>query len=101
MSHTINNSNPQHTAYVRVTIVNYAAGGEAVPTSEVLPGDLSTIDSVMFGTVPPGQNSLNTPLFPVLIAGKIALFQFVGGSPVEIPPTTNLNAVVPCLVHLT
>lgn len=101
MSHTINNSNPQHTAYVRVTIVDYATGGEAVSTSEILPGDLSTVDSVMFGTVPPGQNSLNAPLFPILIAGKIALFRFVSGAPVEIPPTTGLNAVVPCLVHLS
>lgn len=101
MSHSIANNNPSHIAYVRVTIINYTTGGETVLSSEVLPGDLSTIDSVIFGTVPPGQNSLGVPLFPVLLGGKVALFQFTAGVPGEIPTTANLNAVVPCLVHLS
>lgn len=84
---------------VRVTIVNYVVGGETVTPSEI--DNASTIDGVILGNVPPGQNSLGVPLFPILNAGKIMLFRFVSGVPTEIAATTALNAVVTALVHVS
>src|SRR5579859_2379660 len=83
---------------VKLTIVNYSTGGEAVTPAEL---GATTTDGVVLGQVPANQNSLAVPLFPVLSSGKIVLFQFVSGSPVEIPPTTNLNAVLSAMVHLS
>lgn len=80
---------------VSATIVNYVAGGEQLTALEISAGP---IRSVLFGTVPAAQNSLGVPLFPLLVGGKITLFRFVSGSPVEIPPTVALNAVVTALV---
>ena len=82
-----------------LTIVNYVAGGEVVPPSE-LP-QTNAVDALIMGTVPPSQNSLGVALFPLLSGGKIMLFRFVSGAPVEISSTTALNAVIPCLVHVS
>lgn len=98
MSHTLSQNAPDILAFVKLTIVNYVAGGEAVNPSEVSMSGV--IDGVIFGTVPAGQNSLAVPLFPLLNAGKVMLFRFVSGAPVEIPPTTALNAIIPCIVKI-
>lgn len=99
MSHTIN----KQAGFVEIfplqlTIANYAVGGEAVTAAEL--GCLG-VNGVILGQVPPGQNSLAVPLFPILSGGKIMLFRFVSGAPVEIAATTALNAVVTAIVFVT
>lgn len=84
--------------FVTLTVTNYTVGGEAVSAADA---NCAAVDGVFFGTIPPSKNSLGVALFPLLNAGKIQLFQFVSGSPVEIPTTNALNAVVPCLVHVS
>lgn len=101
MSHTLTQLNENQVQYVKLVIQNYATGGEAVAISELGTDGALGVDGVMLATVPAGQNSLAVPLFPVLSAGKIVLFQFVGGTPTEIPPTTALNANVFGIVHVT
>lgn len=97
MSHTTAIAPECLLRFVTLTIVNYTAGGEAVSAADA---NAQAVDGVLFGTVPAGKNSLGVALFPLLNGGKIQLFQFVGGSPVEIPTTAALNAVVPALVHV-
>lgn len=80
---------------VLLTIQNYATGGEPVSASEV---SAQSVRGVVMGTVPPTANSLAVPLLPILDGGKIKLFQFSGGSFVEIPPTTALNAQVSAVI---
>lgn len=94
MSHTIA-YNVAGLSPLTLTIVNYTTGGEAVTLAEL---GMQAVMGVMFATVSPGQNSLGVPLFPILIGGAVKLFQFVSGSPVEIPTTSALNAVVMCLI---
>lgn len=97
MSHTLTQPGDS-LRFALLNIINYAVGGEQVLPSEV---GAVTVDAVILGTVPPGSNSLNVPLFPILSGGKIMLFRFVAGAPVEIPATTALNAAVPCLIHIS
>lgn len=99
MSHTTTfstNNNAGALIPVQLVIQNYTLGGEPVSLADV-PG-ASSVAGVILGSVPPGQNSLGVPLFPILDAGKIRLFQFTGGSPVEIPTTAALNATVTAIV---
>jgi hypothetical protein len=56
------------------------------------------LDGLIFGTVPPNQNSLAVPLVPILSSGKIMLYRFVSGVPTEIPTTNALNAVISALI---
>jgi hypothetical protein len=99
MSHTIAPYTSQELRFVLLTIVNYATGGEAVAATEI-PG-VTGVDALVMGDVPANQNSLGVPLFPILVSGKIQLFRFTAGAPVEIAPTTGLNAVLPAIVHVT
>jgi hypothetical protein len=80
-----------------LTIINYVVGGESVTLAELAGLALS---GCIFGTVPPGSNSLGVPLFPLLSGGKILLFRFTAGAPVEIAATTALNAVIPFLAFV-
>lgn len=84
----------------RLTIIDYALGGETVLPSEIHP-NATGVDAVWFATIPASQNSLGVPLFPLLNAGKVMLFRFTSGSPVEIAATTGLNATVSALVHIS
>lgn len=88
-------SQTQQIHMLQSTIVNYAQGGEAYTVSEL---NITTLLGVLLGQVSPVQNSLGVPLFPVLVGGAIKLFQFVSGSPVEIPTTSALNAVITALL---
>jgi|SRR5579859_4454889 len=98
MSHTVAPANGDTLRFALLTIVNYAVGGELVSAADV---GVSGVDAVIMGSVPASKNSLGVPLFPILDTGKIRLFQFVSGAPVEIAATTALNAVIPCLVHVS
>lgn len=98
MSHTLTGNAPDMLLFRRLTIIDYATGGEAVSASEVVGSAI--IDGVIFGTVPAGQNSLGVPLFPLLGGGKVMLFRFTAGAPVEIAPTVGLNAAIPCIVKI-
>jgi hypothetical protein len=97
LSHSLQLLSSDSWQSAQLTIINYVVGGESVLPSEL---DASTIDGVIFAEVPPGQNSLNALLFPVLNAGKIMLFRFVAGVPTEIPATSALNAIITALVHV-
>ena len=97
MSHTLQIFGPAFLLPCSLTIINYAVGGELVSPSEV--ASPSGVNMVLLGTCPPTQNSLGVPLFPVLSAGKIMLFRFTSGSPVEIGATTSLNAVIPVMIQ--
>lgn len=101
MSHTLA-SNPILNTFpllpVKLTIIDYATGGEVVTPDEL---GVTTISGVIFGTVPAGQNSLGGPLFPLLNAGKVMLFRFTSGSPVEIAATVGLNASITALVFVS
>lgn len=97
MSHSLSFKGPAIPIFGSLTIIDYTAGGEAVAASE-LPST-NTIDGVILGTVPAGQNSLASTLFPILSGGKILLFRFVSGSPVEIPTTVALNANIFFIAH--
>ncbi len=102
MSHTLvldSKLNAFPLRLVKVTIVDYAVGGETITPSEI--DNSATIDGVILGSVPPTQNSLGVPLFPILSGGKVMLFRFVSGVPTEITATTALNAVVTALVHVS
>lgn len=98
MSHTIAPYNGDTLRFVIVTIVNYVVGGEPVSASDA---GVNGVDAVIFGTIPPSANSLGVPLFPILYGSNIKLFKFVSGAPVEIATTSNLNAIIPCLVHVS
>jgi hypothetical protein len=98
MSHTLTAKLNPLFYMVSLTIINYATGGEAVAATELFGPVSPTIQSVIFAQIPAGQNSLGVVLFPVLVGNKVVLFQFSGGSPVEIPPTNNLNASVTALI---
>jgi hypothetical protein len=91
MSHTIADVSGSNIRFVKVTVVNYATGGEAFTAVEF---HQEQVLGFIFGQVPASQNSLSTALFPIFDAGKLRLFQFVSGAPQEIPPTAGLNAVV-------
>jgi|SRR5215467_899142 len=97
MSHTLARQGPDILQFVRLTIVDYPTGGETVLPSEF---QSSSIEGVIFGTCPPGQNSLGVLLFPVIAGGKVQLFQFVGGSPQQIAATVGLNALFPAMVKI-
>lgn len=92
MSHTAPTTLPNTGLVYQFTIQNYATGGELVQSSEI--ATIATIQAIIFGQVSPAQNSLGVPLFPVLNAGKIMLFQFSGGVFSQVPATTALNAVI-------
>lgn len=99
MSHTISKrASFIEIAPVQLTVVDYVVGGEAVTPAEL---GCVGVNGVILGQVPPAQNSLAVPLFPILSAGKIMLFRFVGGLPVEIPATTALNAVLTGILFVT
>lgn len=98
MSHTLTRLVLGNLVPLTVVINNYALGGESVLPSEF---NAAGVDGILLAEVPSGQSSLGVPLFPILSGGKVVLYQFVGGSPVEIPATTNLNASVFALVHVT
>lgn len=88
--------------YSTLTIVNYVVGGEAINPAELLPsGTPPGVLGVIFGNVPPAKNSLGVLLFPVLDSGKVRLFQFVSGAPVEIATTNNLNAQIPAMIAIS
>lgn len=91
MSHTIQQTTVQVTPCT-LTIVNYATGGETVSPSEF--GGAASVNGVVLGTIPPGNNSLGVSLFPLLVAGKIKLLQFTAGAFSEIATINALNAVV-------
>lgn len=99
MSHITNYSTNNNTGAlipVQMVIQNYTLGGESVSLNDV-PG-VTAVAGVIMGSIPSTQNSLGVPLFPILDAGKIRLFQFTAGSPVEIPTTTALNATITAIV---
>lgn len=99
MSHTrtyTTNVNVGGLLPVQLLIQDYTSGGELVSLADV-PG-ANSVSGVVFGTVPSSQNSLGTPLIPVLDAGKIRLYQFTTGSPVEVITTIGLNATVTAIV---
>ena len=99
MSHSILSTvNPGAFVFIQVQIVNYVVGGEAVTASEF---HIGAVDAVLFATIPASQNSLAVPLFPILESGKIKLYRFVSGAPSEISATTNLNATMSALVHVS
>ena len=98
MSHTFSKLNVEQFVPASLTIIDYTSGGEAVTLNEL---GAAGIDGAIFGQVPPAQNSLGVPLFPILNAGKVVLIRFVGGVPTEIPTTVGLNALVFALVHST
>lgn len=91
MSHTLQ-ALPNTGQVYQITIQNYTTGGEQVQSSEI--ATIASIAAVIFGQVAPSQNSLGVPLFPILNAGKIMLFQMSGGALSQIPTTSALNAVV-------
>lgn len=97
MSHTIAQQGPDLLKFVKLTIVDYPTGGETVLPSELNSG---AIEGVIFGSVPPNQNSLGAHLFAAVAGGKVQIFQFVGGSPQQIPATPGLNATFPCLIKV-
>lgn len=97
MSHTVQQSSGGTLYFVLITIVNYTNGGEPVAASDIT--GVFAVDGIIMGNVPASANTLGVPLFPILSGGKIVLFQFVSGAPVEIATKTGLNAVIPCLVH--
>ena len=96
MTHSISTDTPGLMP-ILVTIINYVTGGEAFTAAEF---NVPSISSVMLGNVSPAQNSLGVPLFPILVGGKVKLFQFVSGAPVEIPTTTALNAVIDAILFV-
>lgn len=98
MSHTDSPANGDALKFLLLTVVNYTAGGEPVTANDA---GVKAVDAVFFGTVPASQNTLAVPLFPLLDGGNIKLFQFVSGSPVEIATKVGLNAVIPCIVHVS
>lgn len=95
MSHTIDPVSGSNLRFVQPTIVDYVTGGESFTAAEF---QVEQILGVLLGEVPANQNSLGVPLFPLLNAGKVQLFRFVGGAPVQIPSTVGLNAVVPAIL---
>ena len=92
MSHTPPVALPPTGQVYQFTIQNYTTGGELVQSSEI--ATIASIQAVIFGQVPPGQNSLGVTLWPLLSGGKVQLFQFSGGTFVQVPTTTALNAVI-------
>lgn len=98
MSHSVAPLNGDTLKFASLTIMDYTAGGEPVSASDV---GVTSVDGVFMASVSASQNSLGTVLFPVLTSGKIMLFRFISGAPVEIPTTAALNAVIPCLVHVS
>lgn len=95
MSHSVQSTSP-NVQYAVVTIINYAVGGEQFSIAD-FPSILSIV-SALPGQVAASANSLGVPLFPVLNAGKVKLYQFTAGAPVEIPATSALNAVIPVVL---
>jgi len=98
MSHTVTTSvspNQSGIAIFTATIVNYVSGGEQFAASDFR---VTSILNVIMGNVPASANSLGVPLFPILDAGKVRLFQFTAGAPVEIATTTGLNAAISVLI---
>lgn len=98
MSHTVSPPNGNLFEFAMLTIVNYTAGGEPVSASDV---GVNGVDGVFMSPVGTTNNSLGSILFPLLSAGKILLFRFVAGAPVEIPTTVALNALIPVIVHVS
>lgn len=99
MSHVVTRQDGFPTiAPVQLTIQDYALGGEAVTAAEL---GCVGVAGVILATVPPGQNSLAVPLFPILSGGKIMLFRFTAGAPVEIAATVGLNAVITAILFVT
>lgn len=90
MSHTIQIAAIPAPAVL--TIVNYVSGGETVSPLEVGAGP--NFQGVVFGVCPSDKNSLGVNLFPVVVGGKVQLFQLSGGTFVQIPTTNSLNAVI-------
>jgi hypothetical protein len=100
MSHSVQTTRSTEFRFVLLTIINYALGGEAVTAADA--GiDVTAVDGLILGQVPAGQNSLGVPLFPLFTGGKIMLFRFTAGAPVEIAATNGLNAVVPGIAHVS
>ena len=96
MSHSVQNAGSTNMKYALVTIINYTQGGEQFTVAD-FPSVL-VIVSALPGQVAASANSLGVPLFPVLDGGKVKLYEFVSGSPTEIPTTTALNAVIPVVL---
>ncbi len=99
MSHTIINSTntvlstiavPTPLLFFTIEILNYTQGGEMFSLATDFPS-AKAVNGVVLGTVPPNQNYLGVPLFPIIKNG-ITLYQIVGGVLTEIPTTTALNA---------
>jgi hypothetical protein len=96
VSHSVQNGKSSNNIrWATVTIINYVAGGESFSVADF---DVLTIISAIPGQVAASQNSLGVPLFPVLDGGKVKLYRFTSGAPVEIATTANLNAVIPVVL---
>lgn len=101
MSHVLTQLPESHVIPLTLLIVDYAVGGEAVALSELGPRGVFGVSGVMLAPCPPSQNALAAVLFPILDAGRVKLFRFVSGAPVEIPATAGLNATLFGFVHIT
>jgi hypothetical protein len=103
MSHTIVQNNSTLKA-LTVAIPNYTVGGETFTFADFGIATFATSlaqmnGGLLLGQVPPNQNSLGVVLFPVWTGTTLKLFQFVSGSPVEIPTTSALNATFSVLLY--
>lgn len=103
MSHTLQlvSHDTGSLTVVKVTIIDYAVGGEPFALTE-FHGGANPLDVIVFQIVAPAQNSLGKFLWPLLSAGKVLLVQQNASNVLgEIPATVGLNAVISAIVHWT